>query len=284
MRLARRSSLNVVGNPPALLAAVLEKRMQFGICTAVEDGTVLKSFGWQYVEPSVQDLLQGTLEDAQWTGLGRVKAGGLPVYAANMLVPAALKITGPAADLAALQTYMTRVVARAALVGMRVLVFGSGGARMVPEGFSPAAAREQIVAFLQMAGPLAAAKDVTIAIEPLNKGECNILNTYGESVGVCRSVGHKNVRVLVDSYHLWLENEPLENVAAGADLLAHVHVADKDGRLAPGQSQTADYVPLFKLLKKIKYGGGVSVEAKWPAMLTEAGGVLGYLKEIWEGA
>lgn len=258
--------------------------MPFGLCTPVENGALLRSYGWDYVEPSVQDLLQGTIEDAQWNGAARVKAGGLSPYAANMLVPAHLKITGPDANLGALQPYISRVVHRASQIGMRILVFGSGGARAVPEGFSHAAAQEQIIAFLRMAGPAAATRDVTIVIEPLNKGECNIINSYAEAVEICRVVDHRNIRCLVDTYHLWLESEPLANVAANTDLLSHVHLADKDGRLPPGMSQTADYVPLFALLKKIRYAGGISVEAQWPDLPTQAGQVLGYLKETWERA
>ena len=102
---------------------------------------------------------------------------------------------------------------------------------------------------------------------------------------VCRAVNHRNIRCLVDSYHLWLEDEPLANVAAGADLLVHVHAADKEGRAPPGRSGKSDYQPLFTLLKKIRYAGGVSVESMpWPDMPSTAGSILGYLKEQWEKA
>src|SRR5205814_8679089 len=103
--------------------------MKFGICTSLTNAAAVEAAGWDYVEENVQTLLQGTVADEQWTQDAAAKAAPLPVPAANSLVPASLKITGPTADLAALKKYMTTVLSRAQRVGIKTLVFGSGGAR-----------------------------------------------------------------------------------------------------------------------------------------------------------
>src|SRR5262245_36474925 len=124
--------------------------MKFGICTSVDNAAAVRAAGGDFVEEGVQHLLAAHVPDEQWPGPTRVQASALPVPAANTLVPGALKITGPDAQLEALRKYMTTIFRRASATGTRMLVFGSGGARNVPEAFDRARARDQILEFLKM--------------------------------------------------------------------------------------------------------------------------------------
>src|SRR5438105_10246934 len=169
--------------------------MKFGICTPVANAQTVKDAGWDFVEECVQTFFHGELSDEQWQ---RPQPAALPVLAANMLVPGSLKITGPAADLQKLRPYMSNVVSRAAQCGTNMLVFGSGGARNVPDGFDRERARQQIVDFAKMSAGLAAQHDVTLVAEPLNRGECNIINSVPEAMQYVRAVNHPNFQCLVD--------------------------------------------------------------------------------------
>src|SRR4051812_13041793 len=102
--------------------------MKFGICTSFTNAAAVKAAGWDYVEENVQSLLQGTVTDQEWKQEPAAKAAALPIPAANSLVPASLKITGPDVDPNALGCYMETVVRRAANLGIKTLVFGSGAA------------------------------------------------------------------------------------------------------------------------------------------------------------
>src|SRR5437764_6732620 len=128
--------------------------MKFGICIPVENAPAVKAAGWDYVEDSVQGFFQGLVPDDQWKGLERLRASRLPVLACNLLVPGQLKITGPGADLGKLVDYMRNVLRRAQKTETKVLVFGSAGARNIPEGFDRGAARQQIVDFARMGATL----------------------------------------------------------------------------------------------------------------------------------
>lgn len=259
--------------------------MQFGVCTACNAAEAVKAAGWDFIEDSVQRLLQGQTPDEQWHGGEQAGQSPLPIAAANMLVPGSLKITGPAVDAPALQQYMQRVLRRANQIGIQTLVFGSGGARQVPEGFDRTKAREQILHFLRASAPVAAEQKVTIVIEPLNRGECNILNSVAEAMEYVKQINHPNIQCLVDSYHFWLEEEPLEHLVQAMASIKHVHVADKDGRVAPGRSGTADYRSFFRVLKQGHYAGRISVEAVgFPPDPADAAGVLDYLKRQWKEA
>lgn len=259
--------------------------MKLGICTSVDKAVEVKAAGWEYVEENVQGLLQGLVPDAQWQGKSRVRTGVLPVPAANSLVPASLKIVGRGVDREALRTYTTTVLHRAGQLGLEVLVFGSGAARNVPAGFDRTEARDQIVRFAKDCVGAAKMAGVTLVAEPLNKGECNVLNTVAEAMEYVRAVDHPNFQCLVDSYHFWVEDEPLENLKAAMPWIKHVHVADKDGRVAPGLSGTSDYVPFFRVLKQGGYDGLISFEgAAMTDFRTQAPQVLDYVKTAWAAA
>ena len=258
----------------------------FGICTSLESASIAKATGWDFIEENVQGLLQGDKPDDQWQGLARYRAADLPaggVPAANCLVPGSLKITGPAANLEALRPYMANVCRRAQIVGMKTLVFGSGGARQIPEGCDRAQAREQILAFLRMAAPLAAQHDVVIVVEHLNRKETNVINSVAEAMTYVRAVNHPAIQCLVDSWHFWLEDEPLESLAAAMPFIRHVHLADKNGRVAPGQAGS-DYRPFFAVIKAANYTGRISVEASFSDLKTLAAPTLAFIKEQWAEA
>lgn len=258
--------------------------MRFGICTTIEKSAAARDAGWDFIEESVQGLLKGLEADEQWTGRERAAASALPILAANMLVPGALKISGPEVDKERLAAYMRAVLRRADALDIRTVVFGSGGARQVVDGFPRDTAAEQIGEFVRTSAAVAAEYGVTIVIEPLHRGECNIINSVAEAMKYVAAVGHPNLQCLVDSYHFWTEDEPLENLRLAMPSIRHVHVADKTGRTPPGESGESDYRPFFRVLKSGGYDGLISVEAKSFDLPSSGARVLQFLRNQWNDA
>ena len=254
--------------------------MRFGLCTSPDRAATLKAQGWDYVEISASRDLA---DDENYAQLPRLADGGLPLLAANSLVRAH-RITGPEADPAALDGYMATVIDRAVTVGVQTLVFGSAGARDVPDGFDRPTARRQVADFLRRAGALAAPRGITIAIEPLHEGESNLLNGIAEAAEMARTVDRPAVRCLIDSYHHWKASEPPADVAAALPLIAHVHVADLENLAAPGESGASDYRPLFAALKSGGYAGAISVECAPFDLAARGRAVLTFLRHEWEAA
>ena len=93
----------------------------------------------------------------------------------------------------------------------------------------------------------------------------------------CRRYGGRDYIIVTDG---------LENVASAVRWIKHVHVADKEGRVPPGESGTADYRPLFRILKAGGYDSLISVEANFPEPDIRAKGakVLDFLKRQWQEA
>ena len=256
----------------------------FGVVTSPDHADALRAVGWNFVEGNAVRDLAGDGD-----GTPAIARAGLPVPACANLLPGDLPVVGESVADDAVDAHLATVLRRAGAAGVDVQVFGSGRSRRVPDGFDRGRARDQIVAFLARAAPVAAEHGVTLVVEPLNRGECNILNTVAESMEVVRAVGRPSVQVLVDSYHLWLEDEPLEHVRDAMPHVRHVHVADRDGRAAPGESGTdgsGDYRPLFATLKAGGYDGGVSVECRGfdPADAVASNRVLTFLRDQWVAA
>lgn len=236
--------------------------MIFGVCGGPALSGVARASGFAYIEDSVGSRLKPREDESAFRdALKHLPADTLPCPALNGFVPADLKITGPDVSMPALKAFATTVFERAQATGVKTIVFGSGGARRVPEGFDPRRAHGQLVAFCSMLAPLAFDRGITVVVEPLNRAECNVLTTVRESAELVREVGHAAVRLLVDGYHLLKDGDSLEDVVAHGELLAHVHVATVPGRLAPG-AEDCDLGPFFRSLVRAGYKGRVSIEGK----------------------
>ena len=151
-------------------------------------------------------------------------------------------------------------MARLGDAGIGIAVFGSGGTRRVPEGFSETRALEQLRDTARRLGEAAAAHGVTVVLEPLRRAETNILNTQPESLAFVQSVGHPHFKLLCDYYHLVVEGGTPEMVAACGDALRHVHIANPDGRVAMKPDDKADYKAFFDALRRAGYDARVSFE------------------------
>ncbi len=236
--------------------------MKYGICGGIAVAPIAAEAGFDYVEGSVANLLKPLENDAAFQlVLDELHQSPLPVPVCNAFVPGQLRITGPETDLERLADYAGTAFERARRAQVEVIVFGSGGARAVPEGWDRERAVAQIEAFLTRIAPSAQAQGVTIVIEPLRRAECNILTTVGEAAQMTRAVNHPNVRLLVDGYHWAEDRDSAEDVIANGALLQHTHLATLPNRMAPGL-EPYDFVPFFRALHGAGYEGRISIEGK----------------------
>jgi sugar phosphate isomerase/epimerase len=160
-------------------------------------------------------------------------------------------------------------------------VFGSGGARQIPDGFPKSEAEQQFVALLRKLGPLGEKHNVTITIEPLNRAECNFINSVGEAAALARACDHPRVRVLADFYHMMRDGQPPNDIAWAGALLRHVHIAEREKRTPPGVAGD-DFRPYLAALKEIGYAGRISIECGWSDMAAQAADSVRYLRKQLE--
>jgi len=257
--------------------------MRFGCCAGPEMGDVLAQAGYDYIELSVSRHLQPEMDDEEWAPLRQaIEAQPLPAEAFNTFLPPDLKVTGPAVDEERIGRYLDVAFERAAKLGGQVIVFGSGGARNIPEGFPRERAWQQLLNFVRKAGEGAARVGMIVCVEHLNRGESNVLNDLSEVLRLVVEADHPQVKALADLYHIIREEEPMEHLIAAGGRLAHVHVADTDRR-APGTG-SYPYPEFFAALHQIGYDARISVECRWENLAAECGPALEFLRRMWEGA
>jgi len=251
--------------------------MRFGACGAFATAQLLLDSGFDIVELPVFSLFE-TETYYESEGL----AGKLETF--NCFVPGSIKVVGPNVDWPAVEKYVDTVMDRIVLLGGNLVVFGSGAARGIPEGYSRESAREDTLKFLQIAGDLAASKGVLIVIEPLNTKECNWINSVEEAYGLAVELNHPAVRVLSDLYHVSLENESYEGMHTAGASLQHVHVASPITRDAVSAKDIPVLSAYFKVLKEMGYTGRIVLECNWKDIATEAAAAHATLVEAWAAA
>lgn len=237
--------------------------MLLGICGGPEIAPIALAAGYDYIELNTQAHLVGEADEATFRPiLEQIKNCGIPCLASNVFVPAHLKITGLGVDFPLLTRYVSIVLERAERAGIRAIVFGSGGARRIPDGFDKDRASDQMRAFGRMLAPIAADHGVTITVEPLNRGETNVLTSVSEGLQYVKEVNHPAFRLLVDAYHWAMEKEPVADILTAGPWLAHTHISTYANRLPPG-AEACDFEPFATALKQTGYNQRLSVEASW---------------------
>ena len=122
--------------------------MKIGVCGGLDRVATVAACGYDYLETNFKDLAKLSEEEYQ-KFLAELKNSGITCEAANCFLPGELKVTGENVDYDALREYLAVGYKRAAEVGIKVVVFGSGGARNIPEGYPYKDAINDIIKFVK---------------------------------------------------------------------------------------------------------------------------------------
>ncbi len=259
--------------------------MRFGCCTSADRLKAVKDAGFDFAEMQVSALAPEGPMSTFSILRQRVADVGLPVEALNVFIPPDLPVVGNRIDLARLDTYLDTALERMSEIGVRIVVFGSGGARSTPHGFDQRRALDQIAEFLEMLAPKLDRNDVTLAIEPLYKRACDNINTVGEALDMAGRVYQPRIKVLADLFHMAHEDDPLESVSLAGDDLRHVHVPVPPLAGMEPTVWDAPYPGFLSALKSTGYDARISVEdngSRFRDFGQDAPSVLEYLKENWK--
>lgn len=243
--------------------------MRFGICTGLENVNRLAAAGYDYIELGVQRALMPEADEAEFQKIReQVAAAPLKPEAYAGFIPGELRVTGDNVDFPRLSRYVETACQRGSELGGEVIVYGSAGSRSIEEGYSRERALGQISEFLDMAADYGEAHGITIVIEPICRREGNILRTVADGLAMAKRVNRKRVKALADLYHVWQENEPMQNIVDAAEWLAHVHIAEPVKRSYPGNDDF-DFTDFFRALQRAGYDGRVSCECQFDNFETD---------------
>lgn len=120
---------------------------------------------------------------------------------------------------------------------------------------------EQTVAHYRLVADLAAEAGIQIVVEPLSGAPDYPIRTARQAFDLIDAVGRGNVKLLADLYHLATNGDDLDSLAAHADRIGHVQIADAPGRGEPGTGE----LDLFGHIERLRahgYTGFVGAEYK----------------------
>ncbi len=127
----------------------------------------------------------------------------------------------------------------------------------------------------------AAASDITLGIEVVNRYDSNLINTAAQALRMVDDIGAPNVMVHLDTYQMNIEEEDFRKpVLATGDRLGYVHISESHrGYLGTG---TVDFDTFFATIKELGYAGPIVFESFSAAVVSPAlSHTLGIWREHW---
>ena len=192
-----------------------------------------------------------------------------PFPTANCMLPGSLRVVGEEVDYDKIDEYLEKAFATAHGLGVEQVVFGSSGARNIPEGYDKENAYGQLKTYLKdHVAPQCEKYGMYCAIENLSYRESNVFNTMEESYKMIEACGSDRIRALVDFYHFGNNNDSMEWLYKCKDIITHIHTASVlNNRQFPTANDGEDYSKQIEFLKEIGYEnrqGRISFEAGVP--------------------
>lgn len=116
---------------------------------------------------------------------------------------------------------------------------------------------------------------VNYCLEVLNRFENYMLNTAMEGVNFVKQVGHPNVKVMLDTFHMNIEEDSIGGAIRNAgSYLGHLHTGECN-RKVPGKGRTP-WREVREALCDIGYNGNVVMEP-----FVRMGGTVGSNIKVW---
>lgn len=235
--------------------------MRYGFCTGFASDPVfaldiplireIMDDGYDYAE-----LPLISLEDMEESGMIQLSAWFSSPVMCN-LFPSRLSLYSAkkhAVD------YLSSMLPRASRLGVRHIVFGSGKARAYPEGMQYEEAYDALVSLIRSTiAPMAGNNGITVLIEPLSYGECNIINTVREGYKLVQDVSHPAFSLMADIFHMMDNGEDPEILREVSPYIKHVHIAEKN-RTLPSDGFSEYVSSALSILKAQGYDGTISYE------------------------
>lgn len=140
------------------------------------------------------------------------------------------------------------------------MILASGFTR---DGVADAEQFDAAVSVLKRAAALAAQAGVTLWLEPVYmvvNGQRMFVDTVARGLDIVAAVDSPALRLLADAYHSAQAQEDFAAAISGRlPLIAHVQVADTNGRHEPG-SGNIDWPPIISVLREQGYQGQIGLE------------------------
>lgn len=262
--------------------------MRYGVCFGVEAFDrvkTAKAAGFDFIECGFANLSR--FDNSRFQSFkNALEENNILCEAANCFIPSDYRLTGnDISDKKELCEYIEKGMARGEQIGLKIVVFGSGGARNLPDGFSFKKGFLQLRDFLRdIASPIAENHGITVVTEPLRFCESNIINTVSESVMLAAATECGNIAGLADIFHMVNSGDAYDNIRRLKGEIVHSHIScplsrDNMKRIYPSDINEFDYRGFIDALREAGCER-CSVEAKCSDFEKDAFAAAAVLKAL----
>lgn len=162
--------------------------------------------------------------------------------------------------------YLLDCIGFAAAVGARVvsgpMYSAAGKARMLPPA-ERARQRGWAVDGLRIAADFGQENGVSLAIEPLNRFETDLVNTVEQGIELCRLIDRANVGLVLDTFHMNIEEKDIPGAIRAAGPRVKSFQASENDRGICGSGHLP-WNDIFITLEEVDYRGPIIVESFRP--------------------
>lgn len=140
---------------------------------------------------------------------------------------------------------------------------------------------ENVVRVLRRVAEKAAAAQITVGVEVVNRYETNVVNTAAEVVSLIERIDMPNVCAHLDTYHMNIEEGLVgQAIEQGGSRIGYFHVGESHrGYLGTG---TVDFPEVFRSLARIGYDGPIAFESFSSAVVDPVlSNMLGVWRNLW---
>lgn len=173
--------------------------------------------------------------------------------------------------------YLTDILRKAAVQEGKIISGVSYAAWGVPEGeINKKRRTENSICSMKQLAKAADSLGIQYAVEVVNRFEGVVLNTAKEAVEYVEAVDSPNVGILLDTYHMNIEEPSIGDAIrlAGSRLIGF-HIGENN-RTAPGRGHL-NWDEIFDALKDVDYRGRIVAE-----LFVKAGGQVGRDICVWK--
>ena len=257
--------------------------MKIGCFAFTDQIETVQKIGYDCIELDLTEIVE--MSDEQFAELQqRVAHSTLGFEVFSGLLPLSVRFHAADFDEAYWLHHVSVAASRAAALGARMIPFGAGKCRSIPDDCRDvAAAKAHVLRLVQKIADILAEHQLDLVVEPLGPANSNYLNTIPETVSFVRQVNRPNCHTMCDMRHMFKLDEPFSDIPLCASDIRHAHIDYPRGtaRLFPQAEDDYEYRPYLQALKAANYNAILTIEATaYTDFEKEAGSALLYLRRL----
>lgn len=256
--------------------------MKFGCFGFIRHIPLIEQAGYDTAELDICEI-NALSDDAFKRLLDRASASSLSFEVFSGLIPLTERIHSKGFSRSRWLAHVEQAASRISLLGARLVPFGAGRCRSIPEHCDDMeAACETVISLVREICLILDKYGIDLAVEPLGPANSNYINRIEEAVTFAQKTGAGNCHVMCDLRHMLASGDDLDAIGRHISSIRHVHIDYPLGkqRRFPLKGDGFNYETYFKALHKAGYEGIMAIEATdCNDYLTEAAKSLSFLKD-----